>query len=76
MSSEAEDTVDGQPKGKLPLCWDLDFHGPGSQGRWRLKVKKEKAGIEIDDAAQTERVLRTWRAQRDQDPDYVVPPSP
>ncbi|ETN46564.1 uncharacterized protein HMPREF1541_00749 [Cyphellophora europaea CBS 101466] len=74
MSSEAEDTADGQRQGKLPLEWTLDFNsnaGRGSQGRWRLKVKKEKQGQEVEDAVQRESVLRMWRQQRERDPDYV-----
>jgi hypothetical protein len=71
MSAEAEDTADGQIEGKLPLEWHLDFNGRGSQGRWRLKVKKEKEGQELEDAAQRESVLRMWRQQRERDPDYV-----
>lgn len=70
MSSDAEDTADGQVQGKLPLEWHLDFNGRGSQGRWRLKVKKEKEGQEVEDAAQREHVLRMWRQQRVRDPDY------
>jgi len=42
VSSEAEDTLDGGVKGKLPLEWELDFIGRGSQGRLRLKVRREK----------------------------------
>ena len=70
MTSEAEDTRDGQAKGKLPLEWTLDFDGRGSQGRIRLKVKKEKEGQEIEDAAQREAVTRLWRRQRERDPDW------
>ena len=73
MSSEAEDTEDGQRQGKLALDWQLDFNGRGSQGRWRLKVKKEKEGQELEDAAQRESVMRMWRQQRDRDPDYTDP---
>lgn len=76
MSSEAEETADGQVQGKLPLEWHLDFNGRGSQGRWRLKVKKEKENQEIEDAAQRESFLRGWRRQREQDPDWVNPESP
>lgn len=71
LSSDAEETVDGQEQGKLPLEWSLDFNGRGSQGRWRLKVMKEKQGSEIEDAAQRESVLRVWRQQREQDPDWI-----
>lgn len=70
MTSEAEDTRDGQTKGKLPLEWTLDFDGRGSQGRLRLKVNKEKAGQEVEDAAQREAVTRLWRQQRERDPDW------
>jgi hypothetical protein len=71
LSSEAEDAPDGGRKGKLPLEWTLDFNGRGSQGRLRLKVKKEKEGQEIEDAAQRERVYRLWRHQREHDPDWT-----
>ena len=74
-SSEAEDTVDGQTQGKLPLEWYLDFNGRGSQGRWQLKVKKQKEGIEIEDAQQREAVRRGWQRQRELDPDWVEPES-
>ncbi len=73
MSSEAEDAPDGGKKGKLPLEWTLDFHGRGSQGRCRLKVKKEKEGQELEDAAEREGTIRRWRQQRETDPDYVAP---
>jgi hypothetical protein len=76
MSTEAEDTADGQQQGKLPLEWYLDFSSRGSQGRWRLKVKKEKENQEIEDAAQRESVMRSWRRQRELDPDWINPESP
>jgi hypothetical protein len=71
MTSEAEDAPDGGRKGKLPLEWTLDFDGRGSQGRCRLKVKKEREGQEMQDAAQREAVTRLWRQQRERDPDWV-----
>lgn len=70
MSSEAEDAPDGGKKGKLPLEWHLSFDGRGSQGRCRLKVKKEKEGQEIEDAAEREATVRRWRQQREHDPDW------
>jgi hypothetical protein len=73
MSSDAEDTHDGAPKGKLPLEWTLDFNGGGAQGRLRLKVKKEKEGQEIDDEAQRQHTQRLWARQRETDPDYPEP---
>ncbi|KAE9967544.1 hypothetical protein BLS_006318 [Venturia inaequalis] len=71
VSSEAEDAGDGGKKGLLPLQWLLDFDGQGSQGRYRLKVKKERAGQEAELAAQREEVRRLWNRQREGDPDYV-----
>jgi hypothetical protein len=71
MSSEAEDAPDGGKKGKLPMEWTLDFNGRGSQGRCRLKIKREKEGQEIEEAAQREAVTRLWRQQRQRDPDWV-----
>lgn len=73
VSSEAEDTMDGGAKGKLPLEWELDFNGQGSQGRLRLKVRREKHGQEIEDEAQVEEVRRMWMRQRETDPDWVHP---
>lgn len=73
VSSEAEDTHDGAPKGKLPLEWTLDFHGRGSQGRLRLKVRKEKEGQEVEDEAEGEEVGRLWARQRETDPDWTNP---
>lgn len=73
MSSDAEDTRDGAPKGKLPIEWALDLNGRGSQGRLRLKVKKEKEGQEMEDEAQREQVQRLWARQRVTDPDYTEP---
>jgi hypothetical protein len=70
VSSEAEDAPDGGPKGKLPLEWTLDFNGRGSQGRLRLKVRKEKEGQEAEDEAQREEVRRLWARQREIDPDW------
>ncbi|KAK5561591.1 hypothetical protein LTR46_000396 [Exophiala xenobiotica] len=70
VSSEAEDAPDGGPKGKLPLEWTLDFNGRGSQGRLRLKVRKEKEGQEVEDEAQREEVRRLWARQREIDPDW------
>lgn len=71
VSSDAEDTADGGIKGKLPLEWTLDFNGRGSQGRLRLKVRKEKDGQEQEDQHQTEQVRRLWTRQRENDPDWV-----
>lgn len=73
VSSEAEDTADGGVKGKLPLEWTLDFNGGGSQGRLRLKVRKEKQGQEAEDEAQGEEVRRMWMRQRETDPDWIDP---
>ncbi|QDS68999.1 hypothetical protein FKW77_009403 [Venturia effusa] len=73
LSSEAEDANDGGEKGLLPLKWLLVFDGQGSQGRCRLKVKKEKEGQEAEIAAQREEVRRLWNRQRERDPDYVQP---
>ncbi|KIW70585.1 hypothetical protein PV04_02841 [Phialophora macrospora] len=71
LSSDAEDTRDGAPKGKLPLEWQLDFNGRGSQGRLRLKVRKEKEGQEVEDEAQRKQIQRLWARQRETDPDYA-----
>ncbi|KAI1621130.1 hypothetical protein EDD37DRAFT_612575 [Exophiala viscosa] len=73
VSSEAEDTPDGAPKGKLPLEWTLDFNGRGSQGRLRLKVRKEKEGQEAEDEEEREEVRRLWARQRVADPDWGDP---
>lgn len=73
VSSEAEDTNDGGVKGKLPLEWTLDFNGRGSQGRLRLKVRREKLGQEAENEAQDEEVRRMWLRQRELDPDWVDP---
>ncbi|KAK5948629.1 hypothetical protein OHC33_010388 [Knufia fluminis] len=71
VSPEAEDTSDGQVRGKLPLEWMLDFGGGGSQGRLRLKVRKEKEGVDWDLEVLSEGVRRGWVRQREGDPDYV-----
>lgn len=74
ISPEAEDTIDGAPGGKLPLEWHLDFNGRGSQGRCRLKIRKEKAEQDAENERQSERTRRAWNRQRLRDPDYVPPP--
>jgi hypothetical protein len=71
VSSDAEDAPDGGEKGMLPLEWTLNFDGPGSQGRCRLKVRKEKEGQEQEDEAQREAVRRLWNQQRARDPDWA-----
>jgi len=73
VSPEAEDTSDGAVKGKLPLEWMLDFQGRGSQGRLRLKVKKEKDGQDAENERLVERTRQSWMRQRQRDPDYVPP---
>ena len=73
VSSDAEDTPDGATKGRLPLTWRLDFGGRGSQGRLRLKVRKQKDGQEEEDQQLAERNRRAWMRQRERDPDYVPP---
>lgn len=75
VSTQAEDTVDGGHKGKLPLDWRLDFSGRGSQMRMRLKVRREKGGMENEEAEKRvrEQLGRAWTAQRRGDPDYVPP---
>jgi hypothetical protein len=73
VSSEAEDTSDGGVNGKLPLEWPLDFNGCGSQGRLRLKVKREKYNQEAEDEAQGQEVPRMWLRQRETDPDWIDP---
>ncbi|EXJ90131.1 hypothetical protein A1O3_03200 [Capronia epimyces CBS 606.96] len=73
VSVEAGDTPDGGRKGQLPLEWTLDFNRGGSQGRLRLKVKKEKEGQEAEDAAQREEVRRLGLRQQRTDPDWVDP---
>ena len=73
ISSDAEDTPDGAPAGRLPLTWVLDFNGRGSQGRLRLKIKKQKDNQEEEDKKLTERTRRAWMRQRERDPDYVPP---
>lgn len=74
ISPEAEDTADGAPGGKLPLEWHLDFNGRGSQGRCRLKIRKEKPEQEREIERLNERTRRAWNRQRVRDPDYVPPP--
>lgn len=76
LSTQAEDTVDGGRKGKLPLEWRLDFEGRGSQMRMRLKVRRERGGTEESGAERLmrEQTSRVWMAQRRGDPDYVPPP--
>ena len=69
VSSDAEDTRDGAPKGKLPLEWTLAFGG-GSQALLRLKVRKEKEGQEVEDETQREQIRRLWQRQRETDPDF------
>ena len=41
VSEDAVASPDGYEKNMLPIDWTLDFHGEGSQGRLRMKVKKE-----------------------------------
>ena len=44
VSGEAEDAPDGGEKGMLPLQWTLDFNGRGAQGRYKVKVRRQKGG--------------------------------
>ena len=71
VSSDAEDAPDGGKNGRLNLEWMLDFNDQGSQGRCRLKVRKEKEGQEEEDAAQRDAVRRLWSQQRESDPDWT-----
>ena len=73
MSSEAEDAPDGGEKGVLPLEWMLSFDGDGSQARLRLKIKKQKEGIDDEVQRQSERARRLWAEQRRADPDFEPP---
>jgi len=70
VSSEAQDAPDGAQRGMLSLDWTLDFHGRGSQGRCRLKVKREKDDQEREEERAREAVRRTWRRQRAEDGDW------
>lgn len=71
VSSLAEDAPDGGEKGLLPLEWTLDFSGRGAQGRCRVKVRRQKEGMDDEVSRQAERVRRLWASQRDGDPDWV-----
>jgi len=46
MSGEAEDAPDSVEKGMLPLQWTLDFNGRGAQGRYKVKVRRQKEGMD------------------------------
>ena len=70
VSSDAETSSDGAEGGSLPLSWMLDFAGGGSQKRCRLKVKREKDGVDEETEVERERVRRLWMRQRETDPDY------
>lgn len=74
VSSDAEDSPDGAPKGKVSLQWTLDFHGRGSQARCVQKVKRQKEDQLQEDARLSEHTRRLWNRQRETDPDYVPPP--
>ncbi|EMC99099.1 hypothetical protein BAUCODRAFT_22388 [Baudoinia panamericana UAMH 10762] len=55
VSSDAEDSRDGAPKGMLRLDWTLDFTsfgGTGAKGRHRLKVKNERGWADVDEEAE------------------------
>ena len=41
VSEDAVASPDGHEKNMLPIDWTLDFNGGGSQGRLRMRVKKE-----------------------------------
>jgi len=71
MSGEAEDAPDGGENGMLPLQWTLDFSGRGAQGRCKVKIKRQKEGIDEEMQRQGERVRRIWTEQRRADPDWV-----
>ena len=70
VSSEADTSSDGVERGSLPLSWMLDFEGGGSQKRCRLKVVREKEGVDEENEAERVRVRRAWMRQREMDPDY------
>ena len=71
VSSEAENSPDGAPKGMLPLEWNLDFSGfggKGSMGSCRLKVKNDREWHDVSDEEEQDdrewqRVVRSY--QRD-----------
>ncbi|KAI5367093.1 Putative YEATS superfamily protein [Septoria linicola] len=71
VSSEAENSPDGAPKGMLPLEWHLDFEGfggKGSMGSCRLKVKNDREWHDVSDEEEEDdrewqRVVRSY--QRD-----------
>ena len=75
MSSDAEDTQDGAPKGMLPLEWTLDFGGfggTGAMGRCRLKVKNDR-GWEDDEAGRDRREWERVVRQYERDGRYEPP---
>lgn len=53
ICSEAEDTPNGRYRGMLSLDWTLDFDGQGSQGRCRLKVRRENSCDNVNDGCDT-----------------------
>lgn len=69
LSSDAEDAPDGGEKGLLPLEWALCFEGSGAQGVCRVRVKRQKEGVDEENRVLGERVREVWRRQRDEDED-------
>lgn len=75
MSSDAEDSPDGAPKGMLRLEWTLDFTsfgGTGAMGRCRLKVKNDRGWHSKDleaDRREWERTMRQYERDGRYEPD-------
>lgn len=77
VSSDAEDSPDGAPKGMLRLEWMLtfdSFNGSGAMGRCRLKVKNDLNWQDISeeeerDEAEWNRAVRQYQ----RDGNYVPP---
>jgi len=63
VSDEAEDAPDGREKGMLPLQWTLDFDGRGSQGQCKVKVRRQKEGMDEEMRRRGERARRIWAEQ-------------
>ncbi|KAK5175013.1 uncharacterized protein LTR77_000149 [Saxophila tyrrhenica] len=77
VSSDAEDSPDGAPKGMLRLEWMLDFssfNATGAMGRCRLKVKSDRDwndGEAARDRREWERVVRQYERDGRYEPDLV-----
>lgn len=77
VSSDAEDSPDGAPKGMLRLEWPLDFSsfgGKGAMGRCRLNVKNDRDWRDVSDEEEQDEAEWNRMARQYQRDGLYLPP--